>query len=729
MGKKKKGVPEDATPEEQVEHYMELSRECHAKGNLGSAVFQAEEATKLAKSALGHGVIKTAHAMINLAFLFIHQNKVGKARGLLEQARTVADDLNDPGISARAMDLLAECALQDKHGVRKTVRYKNAQQFQRLAEESREKQARGMQHPKHPREQPEEPQEPASARKRMRPESSPPRSPEGAGGDAVPVDLNHYDTVDGSSGWMRHKSRFEWLYHTESKVFYNTESTDYYRIENGRATLVQKEQHTEQKQEQQEHEHERAAAAEEAPPAQQQPEAAQVMVPGRRVTGTVKYVVPAKGYGFVVPDSGAPDLYFKPAAGFQAGQRVEFSTAPLDGKEAAVQLELIQEELPEQLEEPTEVVRSDTDGLYMSMGPACPWDKQLRAGDATLRGRQLHNEDRVTTRRSGQLGVLGSLFGLYDGHGGHACAEYCRVHLPAAIYKAYRDAVPSPAQSPCRGGYMGFRSAGTLDAAPESTALAIPSSDKQVEAAFHDGIATLDDAFLAEARAQELRCGSTAVQCLVHGQSVQEGLRLTVANVGDSRIVLCRGGRAVRLSDDHKPNRKDEKLRIERAGGTALQVGGTWRVTKGTGWGTSRFNIPESQLLLATSRSLGDLELKDEDDLANGPIVSTPEVSTRAIEEEDFLVVLGSDGVFDHLTDQEVVDIAMEHFGNPQQAAQHICQAAFDNESEDNITALVVEFKWNQSRVGESMARVQAEKESIKEKMKNVDMFADSDDD
>lgn len=82
-------------------------------------------------------------------------------------------------------------------------------------------------------------------------------------------------------------------------------------------------------------------------------------------------------------------------------------------------------------------------------------------------------------------------------------------------------------------------------------------------------IAKLDEQFLDEARADNLRCGTTAVSCLVHGREISAGLDLTVANVGDSRIVLCRcvcllarseracsGGKAVRLSEDHKPNRK-----------------------------------------------------------------------------------------------------------------------------------------------------------------------------
>jgi len=128
-------------------------------------------------------------------------------------------------------------------------------------------------------------------------------------------------------------------------------------------------------------------------------------------------------------------------------------------------------------------------------------------------------------------------------------------------------------------------------------------------------------------------------------------------------------------------------------------------------------------------RSLGDIELKNEDDLANGPIISTPEMCTHPIGSEDMFVVLGSDGVWDYLSDQEAVDIGLAHFGKPQAAAQAICQAAFNNEAEDNITALVVEFSWNGGRAAEFVARVQAEKDTIAKKMKNVDMFASSDDD
>lgn len=42
---------------------------------------------------------------------------------------------------------------------------------------------------------------------------------------------------------------------------------------------------------------------------------------------------------------------------------------------------------------------------------------------------------------------------------------------------------------------------------------------------------------------------------------------LYVANAGDSRCVLCRNGKAVEMSLDHKPEDTEELNRIRKAGG------------------------------------------------------------------------------------------------------------------------------------------------------------------
>lgn len=62
------------------------------------------------------------------------------------------------------------------------------------------------------------------------------------------------------------------------------------------------------------------------------------------------------------------------------------------------------------------------------------------------------------------------------------------------------------------------------------------------------------------------------------------------ANAGDSRCVLSLDGKAIELSEDHKPDLATEKVRIEKAGGFVEE-----NRVKG---------------ILNLSRSLGDLEYK-----------------------------------------------------------------------------------------------------------------------
>merc|ERR1712196_489575 len=59
-------------------------------------------------------------------------------------------------------------------------------------------------------------------------------------------------------------------------------------------------------------------------------------------------------------------------------------------------------------------------------------------------------------------------------------------------------------------------------------------------------------------------CGSTAVAVMIYG--APGALQVTAGWAGDSRAVLCRGGVAVDLSDDHKPEDEIELKRINAAG-------------------------------------------------------------------------------------------------------------------------------------------------------------------
>ncbi|KAI4384807.1 hypothetical protein MLD38_002910 [Melastoma candidum] len=108
--------------------------------------------------------------------------------------------------------------------------------------------------------------------------------------------------------------------------------------------------------------------------------------------------------------------------------------------------------------------------------------------------------------------------------------------------------------------------------------------------------------------------GSTA------STAVLVGNHMYVANVGDSRSVISKAGKAIALSEDHKPNRIDERKRIESAGGIVMWAG-TWRVGG----------------VLAMSRAFGNSMLKQF-------VVAEPEIQEVEIGEELELLVVASDG-------------------------------------------------------------------------------------
>merc|ERR1719359_1779635 len=99
-------------------------------------------------------------------------------------------------------------------------------------------------------------------------------------------------------------------------------------------------------------------------------------------------------------------------------------------------------------------------------------------------------------------------------------------------------------------------------------------TEENLRQAVTEAILLTDDEFLSKAREREVLDGSTMILGLIfpnEGRSDRSRChhRLLIANVGDSRAVLCRAqaGRlsAVRLSDAQKPSRADELKRIEAA--------------------------------------------------------------------------------------------------------------------------------------------------------------------
>ncbi len=160
----------------------------------------------------------------------------------------------------------------------------------------------------------------------------------------------------------------------------------------------------------------------------------------------------------------------------------------------------------------------------------------------------------------------------------------------------------------------------------------------------------------------------------------------------------------MRLSDDHKPDRRDERKRITDAGGLVVEIAGIWRV----GSVALPSLGPARRTLLSVSRAFGDVSLKTPSPL----VVCMPEVTAQPLDAEDLLIILACDGVWDVLSDQEAVAIALEEFGDPRRAAAALVRTAHQRGSEDNLTATVVVLPWRAAAVPPALVVAQAEAEA-----------------
>ncbi|KAK8801972.1 hypothetical protein WA158_006367 [Blastocystis sp. Blastoise] len=157
--------------------------------------------------------------------------------------------------------------------------------------------------------------------------------------------------------------------------------------------------------------------------------------------------------------------------------------------------------------------------------------------------------------------------------------------------------------------------------------------------------------------------GSTAA--IVFIQKQLDGKRiLYCANVGDTRTLICNNGQAIRLSYDHKAIDENEIRRINASGGF---------VSKGRVGG-----------LLAITRSFGDHSLKNY-------VTAHPYITKYEITDQDQFLVIACDGIFDVMTDQEVIDFIQTHQGESGfDPANSLADEAIKRDTNDNITVLVI---------------------------------------
>ncbi|MCO5612475.1 hypothetical protein L7F22_066743 [Adiantum nelumboides] len=260
-------------------------------------------------------------------------------------------------------------------------------------------------------------------------------------------------------------------------------------------------------------------------------------------------------------------------------------------------------------------------------------------------------------------------FAVYDGHGGSQASNFCADRLHHALSEELTESQVTE------------RSEDDSEWKRVMTSCFL-KMDREVGGVCPNGACDSVDSSATccmNAVAPE-NVGTTAVVAVLSPSQI------ILANCGDSRAVLSRGGTAIPLSKDHKPERDEETSRIEAAGGRVIYWDG-YRVAG----------------LLALSRALGDRYLKQY-------VISEPDVLCLRRTDDDECLILASDGLWDVISNEAACEVArrclasarrrLEHRGSPfgedtacAQVAALLVKLAYGRGSRDNISVVVIDLK------------------------------------
>ena len=268
----------------------------------------------------------------------------------------------------------------------------------------------------------------------------------------------------------------------------------------------------------------------------------------------------------------------------------------------------------------------------------------LRFGVCAMQGWRKRMEDtHITDISQGENGRF-NIFGVFDGHGGKEVAQFVSNHFTENFLKNEKIKKDNIKQAIIdtflKMDELMFQKEGIeelkkiLQKCQEEDKIFF-EKNKIVETELDIYIKTIlnKEENIAYSR------GCTACVSIIDTLTK----KIFFANAGDSRVILCKKGKAYRMSVDHKPELELENNRIQKA----------------KGW-VSEFGRINGNLNL--SRTIGDLEYKKNKNLpAQEQIITAyPDVVDDKIEEDNDFIVIGCDGIWDCIQDQDICDIIKE---------------------------------------------------------------------
>lgn len=265
----------------------------------------------------------------------------------------------------------------------------------------------------------------------------------------------------------------------------------------------------------------------------------------------------------------------------------------------------------------------------------------LSFGHCSMKGMRYTMEDRhnsiteITFKTENES--LGSLFGVYDGHGGESVADFVSKNLS----NNFKD---------------------------------LELTDKNIIETFIkvDNLMNQD---------QELDVGTTCVTTFI--TKYKDYFEIVCANSGDSRAILYSDGQIIPLSYDQKPGNEEEKKRILESGNIVLlgRVNGSLAVSRA--FGDFRYKKSKEKQLTP-------------DKFAVTVVPEIKRVSISKLDKVNF-IVLACDGVWDVMKNEDICKLVLEKL-DEKKDLETICEEILHKcikelGSSDNCTLILVLFK------------------------------------
>ena len=335
--------------------------------------------------------------------------------------------------------------------------------------------------------------------------------------------------------------------------------------------------------------------------------------------------------------------------------------------------------------------------------------KECQGARKTMEDKMLYRDHLLYSHSDGSVGGMGTdqptvqlnldiqaknvaantaLGAVFDGHGGSECSEYLSLYF----VKYVREAIIT---SPGLLDILSFiQTPGQADPQDHEVVIGEGGHDpvsSWVRKLLSKAFAKLDEEFISGST-----CPSAGATC---SSFLMVGRRLFCANVGDSRVVLCRNrGRAVEMTSDHKPTREDEAKRVKDAGGVILhrRVMGELAISRAFGDNSFKGGIKT----MLTEGGADDDGHSDDDgygeDFTAPLVIAEPEITEIDINPSlDEFILLACDGLFDVYTSADAVSFARRELiarkGDPAMVADLLCKDAIDvRGSRDNVSIMIV---------------------------------------